>query len=256
MKNIKKFHLNVATYFFFLLSFLCGYFKQTLFIFIIIVVHEFGHIIMIHLCKYKFLKVEFFPFGGLTHIDKPINSSINKEILIAISGVISQIFLGLILIFLKERCLTYNNYLLFQTYNFTILIFNLLPIIPLDGSIILHSILEKILPYKKAFFVYEIFSALFFLVFLYLNIILHLDNYFICGVLITQFILLKKQEKYIIRRFFLERTLKEYPYKKIKNETKLDFNSLKKETLHFYYSESHYIHEKEALEKYYWRLKK
>jgi len=252
MKTIlTKFHLNITTYLFFLLSFLCGYFKQTLMIFLIVFLHECGHIIMIKLCNYKFLKVEFYPFGGMTKIDKPLNSSINKEILIASFGVFIQLLIGVILTILNQyKIFQWEEYSLFQNYNLIILLFNLLPIIPLDGSVILHACLEKFFSYKLSFRLYEIISCVFFLIFLFLNLRYHMDNYFICGVLLTEFFLLKKQEKYIFHRFYLERYLHEYPYKKIKNTRNRDIGSIKKETLHFFYEKNRYLSEKEVLQEY------
>lgn len=251
MKNIwQKFHLNLSTYFFFLFSFFCGYFKQTLLIFFIVFVHECGHIIMIRFCNYKFLKVEFYPFGGITKIDKPINSSLNKEMLIAVAGVLMQGILGLIFYFLEQnKIYLFASYAMFHKYNLTILLFNCLPIIPLDGSIFLHSLIEKFFPFETSFRFYQILSCIFLALFFYVNYQFHMENYFICMVLLTEFFLLKREEKYIIYRFYLERTLGNYPYKKIENERIPDIRALKKETLHFYWRENKYVHEKEILQK-------
>ena len=92
MKNILiKWQINYFTYLYFLLAFLCGYFKNTCIIFFIIFMHELGHIIMIKFFKYEIISVTFYPFGGLTKINKPINSSINKELFISVSVIIMQI---------------------------------------------------------------------------------------------------------------------------------------------------------------------
>jgi len=249
MKNIlSKWHLNFATYLFFLLSFCCGFFKQSLILFFLVFFHECGHILAILLCHYSFLRVDIYPFGGMTRIDKPLNSSINKEIFIACSGVFLQLILGLFLFLFRN---SFSDYHLFQSYNFILIFFNLLPIIPLDGSVILHAFLEKFFSYQKAFFLYEFFSVLFFLCFLFANFYFNVDNYFICGVLFTQFLLLKKQEKYLFHRFYLERFLNNYPYKKIINHKTVDISFLKKETKHFFYLSNRYVTEQDVLAKYY-----
>ena len=69
-----------------------------------------------------------------------------------------------------------------------------------------------------------------------------------------QFILLKKEEKYYFKRFYLERYLKEYPYKKIENERVVDLKKLKKETLHFFWNKDKYVHEKEVLKEYFGQI--
>jgi len=209
MKNIcQKFHLNFSTYIFFLLSFFCGFFKQTILIFVIIFFHECGHILMIHLCHYKFIKVEFYPFGGITKIDKPINSSVNKEILIASSGIFVQLVLALLLFVMKQHHINFDGIDFMGKMNWTILIFNCLPIIPLDGSVIFHSFLEKIFSFEKSFTFYEVISCFCLILFTIINYTLHLDNYYICFVLATEYILLKKEKKYLLHRFYLERLLK------------------------------------------------
>ncbi len=258
MKSILgKLELNSSTYLFFFLSFLCGYFKPIFFIFLLLLIHELGHIVTIKLSHYKIIKVEFFPFGGITTIEKPINSSIQKEMLISLSGCMAQLILMLFLSFFYHKgWLNIQDYQLFRTYNKIIFFFNLLPIIPLDGSIFLHSFFEKFYPYQKALFYYELISFFSFLLFFFYNIFCHVNNYFICAVLLYQFYLLKKQEKYLIHRFYLERYLYEFPYQKIKNHQTKDLKKLQKETLHFFWEKDHYLSEKELLRKYFQNLQK
>ena len=252
MRIIRRCHLDFSTLLFFLLSFCCGYFKQTLFVFLIVLWHEMGHVLAIYLSGYRFLKIELYPFGGITKVEKPINSSINKEILISLAGVFSQILLyGIFYLTFQIGTLSFSSYQFLIKSNTMILFFNLLPIVPLDGSIAIHSLLEKVFPFEKAFFWYEVISLLSFFLFCIGNYYYHFDNYFMCGVLCTQFILLKKEEKYYFKRFYLERYLKEYPYKKIENERVVDLKKLKKETLHFFWNKNKYVHEKEVLKEYF-----
>ena len=182
MKNIKiKFKINLTTYIFFLIAFLCGYFKNVLYIFFIVFFHELGHIFFIKLFHHKIVKVEFYPFGGIATVDKPINSSINQELFISLGGVFFQLLLGIFLLFQKNELLSF--------YNQTIFFFNLLPIIPLDGSVFLHAFFEKFFSYQKSFLLYQILSFFFFILFFLYNIFFAIDNYFICLFLLIQFYL-------------------------------------------------------------------
>jgi len=159
-----------------------------------------------------------------------------------------QFFLGLMVWFFHQnRILFMDSYELFKTYNITIILFNLLPIIPLDGSIIMHSLIEKKYPFECSFCFYEIVSCIFLVFFCFFNYFFQIDNYFICFVLFSEFLFLKRKKRYIIHRFYLERTIGNYPYKKIENEKIFNISSLKKETLHFYWKENKYVHEKEVL---------
>lgn len=243
----KKLEIPIITYLFLLLSFLCGYFKNVIFVFFIVIFHELGHILVIHFCHYKIIKVELYPFGGITKINKSINSSINKEILIASAGILFQVFL-FFFAFLFRDSFRVSDYELFQFYNLHILIFNLIPIIPLDGSVLLHAILEKIFSYEKSLKYYQIFSLLFYCVFIVFNFFVF-KNYFICMILLFQYVSFKKQEKYLLHRFYLERYLKEFPYQKICNEIGENYRVLKKNRRHYFYSDGKYKNEQEILAK-------
>ena len=56
-----------------------------------------------------------------------------------------------------------------MNYNTTILLFNLLPIIPLDGSKVLNILLNTIIPFKKSHIltIYISFISVFILIILY-----------------------------------------------------------------------------------------
>lgn len=238
MKNIKiPFKIHITTYFFFCLSFLCGYFKNSLYIFLIVFIHEMGHLFFIKLFSYKVLEVTFYPFGGITKVDKPLNAPINKEMIISLGGFFFQ---GLLFL------MTFKNEL-FSFYNKTIFLFNLLPIIPLDGSVFLHAFLEKFWAYKRAFFIYEIVSVISFYLFFLYNVFLGGENYFICGVLFWQIFLVLKQFPYYLHRFYLERYLYDFPYKKIANEFTKNIDVLKKETRHFFYEKKAYVSERQKI---------
>ncbi len=214
--------------------------------------HELGHVLMIKKYAYKIVKVEIYPFGGITTVDKPINTPLKEEMMIAISGVLMQIGLQIFMLFWYIKGgIAINTYSLFSKYNGVIFFFNLLPIIPLDGSIFMHSFLEKWLSYEKALFWYDVCSCFFFLLFLCSLWFFHLENYFICGILIGQFFLWKKQEPFLIHRFYLERHLYEFPYRKICSHEVKDIHKLRKETLHFFKHQDYYIPEKELLREYF-----
>ncbi len=249
---LTKIKVNYLTYLFFLLSFLCGYFKPLFFAFFIVFIHEMGHVLIIKLLKYKIKKIEFYPFGGITKISKPLNSSINHELLISIGGITSQIILAGILYYLHHLGYISNyNYNLLITYNSVIIIFNLLPIYPLDGLKIITAILEKFFPYIKCLKLTCLISFLTYIIFLIYNIIFSYKNYLMCLFLLFQFLTLLKQQKYLRQRFLLERYLHQYPYKKINNEQVLNIELLKKNTLHFFKYKNRFFHEKALLKQYF-----
>lgn len=213
MKIIK---VNFLTLYFLLFLFLCGYLKIGIIIFLIVLFHELGHIFFIKLFKYKIINVTLYPFGGITKIDKDINTPLNKELLIACGGIIFQLILFIIIYFVPINVITKE---LLYKYNMSILLFNMLPIIPLDGSIIINSLLNKIFSYKVSYYLYIIISIIFSIFYLFFNYWYSLNNYLIVSLFIIKTYYAIKNYKYLKTRFLLERYLNKYEYKYISTKT-------------------------------------
>ena len=205
---------------------------------------------MIKHFKYKIIEVELLPFGGITKIEKDLNSSLNKEIIISISGIIMQLGLFIVLSFLRQyQLISYNIYNLYNKYNFSILIFNLLPIIPLDGSIFVKSLLEKYISFYNSQIINIIISLVFLIIFIYFNYYFSLNNYLIAVFLFYKIYEYLKNLKYIYNRFLLERYLKEYNYRKIKVIKKL--KQIQKEKKNYFQINNSIIKERDVLKKYF-----
>lgn len=227
MKIIK---VNFLTLYFLLLLFLCGYLKIGIIIFLIVLFHELGHIFFIKLFKYKIINVTLYPFGGITKIDKDINTPLNKELLIACGGIIFQLILFIIIYFVPINVITKE---LLYKYNMSILLFNMLPIIPLDGSIIINSLLNKIFSYKVSYYLYIIISIIFSIFYLFFNYWYSLNNYLIVLLFIIKTYYAIKNYKYLKTRFLLERYLNKYEYKYISTKTG-DLDILKIDTYQYF----------------------
>ena len=79
------------TYILIAISFiLTGYFSNLLIFTSIIIIHELGHYIIAKLLKLNPQKMVIYPFGGITKMDNPVNTSTNKELIVAISGIMFQ----------------------------------------------------------------------------------------------------------------------------------------------------------------------
>lgn len=249
MKNIKNlFKINVATYFFILAFLFSGLIKNIILIYLIVIFHELGHIFMIKTLKYQVIRVDIYPMGGVTTINKKINTPIKDELLISSFGIVFQMILALFfLIFFRLELISLNTFNLFKTYNKTIMIFNILPIIPLDGYVFFRSIGELIFPYVKSFYLSLIISIVAIGFFITFNEIYSLNNYLIISFLLYKTISVIKDFKYEHLRFLLERYLYNLKYKRIKYENKDNIRLLKKDTYHYFKKNSTYISEKTLL---------
>ncbi len=227
MKNIK---INYFTLYFLFIAFLCGFIKNALIIFFIVLMHELGHLIFIKIYGFEIEEINIYPFGGLTKVNKDLNTPINKELIIAWGGVIAQLFIYL-LIFLPV--FSSNTKQLIFNYNTSIIMFNLLPIIPLDGSIITASFFAKFLSFQKTYRLMIILSLINIFIFLIFNYTHSLNNYLIICFLIYKTYEYYHNQKYIYNRFLLERYLKVFPFSKI-NTRKGTLDILKKDTYQYF----------------------
>ena len=233
-KNIFKIH--VLYYVVALVSFLTGNFKNFIIFSAIIIVHETGHIVGAWIFKWKIDKVILLPFGGITIFKENIDKSLKQELIITLLGPLFQILFYLIF---KDNA-TFNH------YNMAILLFNLLPIYPLDGSKILNIFFNELVSFKKSHILTIVVSeiTLFFLLFkTRINLLLLLILFFLIVEIIKEFV----KHKYYFNRFLLERYLYNYNYKKRKTITKL--TQMKKQTKHLFKIGNIYHSEKEVIKK-------
>ena len=97
------------------------------------IIHEIGHIIIGLLLKMKPEKIEIMPFGLNVSFYSNFEDNISqvKEIFVALAGPITSFLLAILC---QAQQAIYSNIL--------ILLFNIIPIYPLDGGRILKGILQ------------------------------------------------------------------------------------------------------------------
>lgn len=206
-------------------------------IFLIILFHELGHVFIAKLFKYKIIFIEIFPFGGVSKIDKLLNESFLPDFLIAIMGVIFQCFL--FLIFKSSEFVKINLYLI---------LFNLLPIIPLDGSKIIFEIYAYFFNYKKSIKLYYITSFIFIFLYFILNFKYSLNNYMIIILFIYKTIEVVKNKSIFYEKFILEKIFYDINYKRFKQINGFS-NEFYKNLKYYYFTNDKIISDREYLRK-------
>lgn len=215
---------------------------------IIVLIHELAHAYVAVKLGYKIDEVLILPFGGITKIDKKINTPIKDEQKIALAGVASQlIILIIIFILFKINLINEKYYIIFKTYNLIIILFNLIPIVPLDGYIILKSLLEKALNIKTSFIISNIISLILLAIFFIYNYVKGLNNYVIISFLIYKVILEIKNYSKTFNKLLLERYLYNFNFKKIKVVKKV--NDIFKDRYHILILDGKRLDEKHFLAK-------
>lgn len=232
IKNIFKIH--PFYYLCFIICSFTGHLKDYLLFSLIIIVHELGHITLSLFFKWNIEKVILLPFGGITIFNEDINRPLKEEGLILIFGPLTQIVFSL---FLDDKCTYYSS---------VILLFNLLPIYPLDGSKFVNLFLNKFISFKKSHIVTIYIS------FITILFVIYKSSFNLILILTMIFIFFKVMEEYknhsmIFNRFLYERYRKNYGFKKIKY-VKSIYN-MKRDCFHYIKSEKGYLTERNVLKK-------
>lgn len=246
MNLLSKIKISTFTYIFLLLSLLSGYFTYIFILILFIIIHELGHLIIASFLNFKIDKVIIYPFGGITKFDNLLNTPIYKEFLVCIFGPITQIIFYILLYYIYIIGFISNNtFESITIINYSLLSFNLLPILPLDGSKILNLILEK-------FFSYKLSNKIVIITSIIMIVFVCLLNQKIFYIVIT-LLLLKSIYKEIIlykyqfNKFLLERYLYNFNFKKTKIINNI--NNVKRECNHIFKYKNKYIKEKDYLRK-------
>ncbi len=208
--NMKIIKVNFLTIYLLLIMFLCGYLKIGVIAIFIVIFHELGHVLFIKLFKYQIIEITIYPFGGITKISKDINTPVVKELLIAVAGIFFQIILMGIIYIAPISIITKE---LFYKYNLSIMLFNMLPIIPLDGSIVLNAIFNKFFSFKVAYYLYFFVSCIGIVIYLLTNWWLSLNNYLLVFLFLVKTYYAYRNYRYIFNKFLLERYLNEYEFR-------------------------------------------
>lgn len=145
-----KIKIHYTLYLFLALSFFSGIWKETMLTFFILALHEFGHFLFLKLYKRKVESLVIFPFGGIITYQKHCNRPLREEFYITIGGLAMNLLLGI--------CFHLLHWHLLARLNLSILLFNLIPIFPLDGGRLFGIFVAKIMPYKKSLYVTHLFS--------------------------------------------------------------------------------------------------
>lgn len=211
MKSIFK--INIFTYIFLILSMLSGYGREMLIVYFILIVHELGHYILFKYYNINVNKITLYPYGGMIDNNMLINTNSKKVLIISLGGIFIQIVLYLIIYLLfKVGFIDYNFYKMFFKYNLYIILFNLIPIYPLDGFKILNSFFELVLSFKLSLKYSIVFNFIFIILFFLYLYIFNINNYVIVIFLLCNLINYIKRIKYIINKFYLERIIYDIKY--------------------------------------------
>lgn len=146
MKQLFNFIVNPLTILYILIALIFNKFGFIFIHYLVAFIHEFFHFLMAKFLKVKVGEIEFLPIGFYLKIPDLESYSFHKQLLVLIAGPSSFIFscaiikmlynLGILSLYGYEDAMISNKF---------ILLFNLLPIYPLDGAKIVELSLTPFL---------------------------------------------------------------------------------------------------------------
>ena len=215
IKNIlNKIYIHPSCYFIIILSLLSGYFNIIIIISILLLIHECGHFFTAYFFNWEVDKIVFYPYGGISKFNHEINCPLKEELIVLLMGPVMQLVSYFILMNIEYF---YNYQDLLTTINYSILLFNLIPIYPLDGGRIVQLLICYLTSYSLSFKIIYLISF----IFLFLITLSFIYNPTINVLLIIFLLVIKllketKNIKYYLEKFTLERYLHNYKFKKSK----------------------------------------
>ncbi|MDD3341271.1 MAG: site-2 protease family protein [Bacilli bacterium] len=241
LNTFRKMQMHPLLYVVFFLGMITGYFKECILFMIFIFVHEMGHVWVALYYKWNISKIIFLPLGGITIFEEKINKPMKEELYIAAAGIFFQtIFYFIVTFFCPNDTISFIHY--------SILLFNLVPIYPLDGSKIINLFMNVFLPFRKSF-LFMLFLSFLTLLLLtsiyYKNLVLLLGLFFLWIGFIKEY----RKRHYQFQKFLLERYMEEIPFSKKKKIKGPYYKKMKRDYKHSFIIENKEIKERQFLRK-------
>lgn len=210
IKNIlNKIKISNSLYIFIILSLIIGFFNNLFYFMIIIFIHELAHTLFAYIFKFNIINITLYPFGGISNYNYLINNNLIKELIVTLMGPIIQVVFTYIIYY------NYNFPDYFFYYSKLILIFNLLPIYPLDGGKLLNILLSIFISFYKSLKI-TYYISYFFLNILFIFIIYYNNLYFYLVYISLVINIIKEYNNinYLFNRFIMERILYKFNFKR------------------------------------------
>ncbi|MGG1575321.1 M50 family metallopeptidase [Fictibacillus sp. NRS-1165] len=191
------------------LSIITGHFREIIWLFLAVFIHEMGHYAGAHLFQWRVKKIELFPFGGVAEVEEHGNRPFREEVIVTLLGPVQHLWLMLAAFFIFQLgWWNPGDYEWFIKMNVTLLVFNLLPVWPLDGGKLMFAAAASIFPFKKAQTVFLLTSFSIMLI-LFVSFIhrdpLHLNLWFVAIFLGVSHYMEWKRRQFVFLRFLMSR---------------------------------------------------
>lgn len=184
-----------------------GFLQEMITLFVLIIIHELGHVSVARACQWRVRRIQLLPFGGVAEVEEWGNTDPGEEFMVALAGpFLNAVMWGIGWFFGRIGLWEVEWAHYFMWCNAIIAGFNLLPIWPLDGGKMVQALLSMGVAYRRAVY---LTYAISFIGLLILSIIsftilwFHLNLLMIIFYLTAQNIMDYKYIPYQLVRFWL-----------------------------------------------------
>ncbi|WAA11580.1 M50 family metallopeptidase [Fervidibacillus halotolerans] len=243
---IKVMHIHPLFWIIGIIAVFTAHFIDLLMLLFIVFFHEIGHALAAVFFSWKIKRIQLLPFGGVCEFEKGGAHPLKEELVVVLSGPFQHLWMTIGALFLDKLALFSSQTVdLFLQYNLMILLFNLLPIFPLDGGRLIQLSFCYFFPYIVALR-RSIFLS-FLILLLYSIFLLVFSPFHLNGWLIFCFLLFSlhdewKKIPFIFVRFLIDRYVDQTRRRMRKKEIYVDNETwIQNVVSHFYREAEHTI---------------
>ena len=206
---LRKIHIHPLLWVIIALAVATAHFIELMMVLLIIFVHEMGHGAAASFFSWRIKKIALLPFGGVAEMDEHGNRPLKEELIVILAGPLQHVWMmALSYLLFASGLVPEKWHMLFIEYNMMVLLFNLIPIWPLDGGKLLFILLSMSTSFQEAHVrtlyvstgTLAIFSAI-----LIVMAPMTLNVWVIIGFLAFSLYFEWKQRRFTFMRFLMER---------------------------------------------------
>ncbi|MGM0900229.1 M50 family metallopeptidase [Mesobacillus maritimus] len=204
-----KIHIHPLLWVVVAVAILTAHFIELSLLLLIIFIHEMGHAAAASFFSWRIKKISLLPFGGVAEMDEHGNRSLYQETIVVSAGPIQHLWMAALAYGLFSMGVIPEYwYDRFTEFNLMVLLFNLLPVWPLDGGKLVFLLLSLRKAFPRAHVQTIFFSAAVLAIFAISMLLIGpftLNVIIIIGFLAFSLFYEWKQRRYVFIRFLMER---------------------------------------------------
>jgi stage IV sporulation protein FB len=148
---LKKVHIHPLLWAVAGIAVATAHFVELSLLLLIIFIHEMGHAGAASFFSWRIRKILLLPFGGVAEMDEHGNRSLFEESIVVAAGPLQHIWMaGLAFALYQAGVLPDYWHVRFHEFNLMVMLFNLLPVWPLDGGKLVFLLLSIRKPFPEA----------------------------------------------------------------------------------------------------------